>query len=133
MVRNGNIWKAGSLRKEIRIMLGNDRRSKMPTAPISFYEGLFPSFYDGLLPFFFFKKYLSMRDFFPFSIGQKSLLQAVRKNENQKWKLFKACCIFKETTLPTISGFQMFKTFTKLAPSPLTEITCRISNVIDLI
>ena len=28
--------KSGSKRKEIRIMLGNDRRGKMPTAPISF-------------------------------------------------------------------------------------------------
>ena len=36
--------KTGSCRKEIKIMLGNDSRSKMPTAPISFYERHFPFF-----------------------------------------------------------------------------------------
>ena len=67
-VRNGNIWKmkvkGGSRRKEIRIMLGNDRRSKMPTAPISFSMNHFFLFHSGKNNFFH-------EPLFPFSLGQK--------------------------------------------------------------
>ena len=72
--------KGGSRRKEIRIMLGNDRRSKMPTAPISFSMNHFFLFHSGknnfvhepLFPFSLGQKYFFLCEpLFPFSLGQK--------------------------------------------------------------
>ena len=72
--------KGGSRRKEIRIMLGNDRRSKMPTEPISFSMNHFFLFHSGknnffhepLFPFSLGQKYFFLCEpLFPFSLGQK--------------------------------------------------------------
>ena len=127
--------KTGSCRKEIKIMLGNDSRSKMPTAPISFYERLS----------LFWKKDANRADIFPRRTFP--FFNRPKKSENVqtgKHILFHACSKLSARMKIKNANFsrrvaflkkplcQQFLAFkcSKLSQNfPLKEITGRLSNV----